>query len=269
MRSETFVTTVLVAFVAFPPTEASAQPQPAPPVHPLPPAAPPVFDPVLPASITAMATGGSAGLLGLLTADRAWNVPLALGGVTTAAGGLTLLLAAGEGSRAHADAGVAHVAAGGMVLSLGAGFAVTGVSAMALGGDDDDVDVTGLAMLFTGVATSALATPFVIWGASTWEEDRGVRYASGRRFITGCVLTSLGIITTSAGVMAAAWSSDASGYQSGAAAILSVPVLVLGTAGLGVGLPLMAAGADVIDEADAMPQLELGPGSVRATWKLR
>lgn len=226
-----------------------------------------MFEPVLPASITAMSTGGTVGVLGLVARDEEWGVPLALGGATTAAGGLTLFLAAGDGSRDYADAGVAHVAAGGMVLSLGAGLTVTGVSAIALG--DGEHNVMGLAMLFTGVATSAIAAPFVIWGASTWEEDRGVRYASKARFINGCIFTSLGIVTTTAGVMTAAWSADASGgYASSYAGIFSVPVMLLGTAGIGVGLPLMAAGADVIDDDYAIPQLKLGPGSVQATWRL-
>lgn len=247
-----------------PPYAAPYPPAPYAPPYASPLQSPPPFDPVLPAAITTMATGGSAGLLGLLTGGSSWGIPLGLGGATTLTGGLTLLIAAGEESPAHADAGVARVAAGGMVLSIGAGLAVAGAFAAGL----DEGNRNAKFMVAAGVATSVVATPFIAWGAVTWEDDRGVRYASARRFMSGCVLTSLGVVTTASGVMAASWSSNAA-WSSDGTALFSVPVLLLGAAGIGAGVPLMATGADVIDERYVVPQLALGAGSVQATWRLR
>lgn len=238
-------------------------------------------------SITTLALGGSAAAFALPAAiaetspepgGTEWGVPMVLGGATTVAGGLTLLLAGLADPAAHADAGRARVAAGGMVVSLGAGMGVAGLSAMALGTEDGDAP----AMFVTGLATSAIGVPFVAWGASTWGEDRDGAYASTGRVATGLVLAGAGIVVTAGGVLLAASSDDVASWErapspgsspgpsrGSMAAVLSVPVLVLGSAGLGVGIPLIAAGADVVDERHAVPDVSVGPASIQARWTLR
>ena len=247
------------------------------------------FDPMVPTSITTMTIGGSIGLLalssisegeepteecglsGCVTVERPvgdgrdWSVPLAIGGATTAVGGLSLLLLGAATPTNHADAGRARVAAGGMVLSLGAGIGVAGASAKALGNDEDDAS----AMLAMGIVTSAVAAPFVVWGASTWDEERGDRYASTGRIVGGSVLTGVGVLGTAGGVVLAATSADSTGLESGFTALFAVPFLAVGAAGLGVGLPLLAGGSQVMDESDALPDVAVGPTSVQATWRLR
>lgn len=236
--------------------------------------------------ITTMAVGATTAAFALpdatssgsATSSEAWGVPVVLGGATTAAGGLTLLLAGLSDPATHADAGRARVAAGGMVVSLGAGMGVAGLSAIAQGSESGGAP----AMFITGLTTSAIGIPFVAWGASTWGEDRGDDYASTARVVTGLVLTGAGIVVTAGGVVLAASSDDATGWErnpspgsspgpsrGATAAIMSVPVLVLGTAGLGVGIPLLAAGADVVDEGRAVPDIAVGPASIQATWTLR
>lgn len=246
------------------------------------------FDPTVPASITTMAIGGGVGLLGLATLgepegttveecgltgcadvtypdqDRSWSTPLIAGGATTAAGGLALLLASASDPARGADPGRARVAAGAMTLSLGAGLAVSGVTAQL---DGHEGSFPG-ALIATGVVTSAIGAPFLAWGASTWDEEPpGPRYASSGRIVAGSILTGAGVVATAGSVAMMASTADCSGGPCGLYTLATLPFLAIGGAGLGVGIPLLASGSRLED--DAGPTLAIGPGSVDATWRFQ
>jgi len=244
------------------------------------------FDPLLPTSITAIAGGGSLLLLGLVQkpeeppveecglsgcavvdgseSDTSWSTPLLAGGATAAAGGLTLLLVSLNDPAEHADAGRARVAAGGMTLSLGAGLAVTGLTALGTGQEG----VVAPSLLATGIVTSAVAAPILAWGVATWDDDASdATYSSTGRIVAGSILTGAGVMGTAGGVALVAANVDCGGGLCGFYSLFALPFFGVGGVGLGLGIPLLAGGADV-EESNWAPAIAAGPTSIEATWRL-
>lgn len=274
----------------FAPPSDSFAPRSAPPdATSSPPPAGRSLDPLLPTGITTAAVGSiflvfgasemdtasggtssTCGLSGCAEVDYPGSEApvgemLLTGGGIMAAGGAGMLVYALAEPPARATAGRARIAAGAMGLSLGAGTAVMGL----MEATSEVPGGAGAGIVVSGIVTSAISAPILVWGAQTLDEGGADDvYRSDGRIIAGSILTGTGIgfATATAAVVGA--SAACRGSFCGAGYIFALVPLGGAAACLGTGIPLFAGGAST-ESAAAMPEVAVGAGGVQLGWRFQ
>jgi hypothetical protein len=275
---------------SFAPPADSFAPRPAPPdATTSPPPAGRSLDPLLPTGITTAAVGSiflvfgateldrasgetssACGLSGCVEVDFSYSETpvgemLLTGGGIMAAGGAGMLVYALAEPPRRATAGRARIAAGAMGLSLGAGTAVMG----AMEATSDVPGGAGAGILVSGIITSAISAPILVWGAQTIDEGNADDvYDSEGRIVAGSILTATGIGfgTLTAATLGASTACNGSFCAFGY--IFSLVPLGGAAACLGTGIPLFAGGASTAP-ARAMPEVAVGAGDVQLSWRFQ
>lgn len=168
---------------------------------------------------------------------------------------------------AMAGAWLTGFGAGAVAYGLGTAFAAGNTGKVEGVGVAIGIGAVGLAMMAAGIPLWAVGTRRVPLRERTADSMRPARGET--RMNVGLTLSSVGIVTTGVGAMTMANLAAARGDFAGFGVILiGLPILVAGTACLGVGLPLWLTGAGPKTDATALlPSFDAGPGGVRLTWK--
>ncbi len=247
------------------------------------------LDPLLPTGITTAAVGSIFLVFGASELDRASGVTnsacglsgcvevdyqgsetpvgemLVTGGGIMAAGGAGMLVYALAEPPARATAGRARIAAGAMGLSLGAGTAVMGL----MEATSDRPGGAGVGIVVSGIVTSTISAPILVWGAQTLDEgDADDVYESDGRIIAGSILTGTGIGFGTATAALVGASASCKGSFCAFGYIFALVPLGGAAACLGTGIPLFVGGAST-GSASAMPEVAVGAGDVQLGWRFQ